>query len=240
MPATKSSRLHILSFDIGGSHLKATLLDSKGKMLHPYVKTPTPDPATPKAVLQSLETLTEGFPAYDRISTGFPGYVRDGIVHTAPNLGTRSWKGVDLAQMLKQKLGKPARVVNDADMQGLGVVKGKGLELVITLGTGFGTALLLDGVLLPHLEIAHHPVTRKKDYDQYIGDAALLRIGPEKWNKRMERVFGILKTVFNYDTLYIGGGNASVLTLPFAKNMKKVSNRDGIRGGARLWASIKK
>jgi polyphosphate glucokinase len=126
-------------------------------------------------------------------------------------------------------------VVNDADLQGLGLVKGEGLELVITLGTGFGTALLLDGKLLPHLELAHHPLTRQKDYDQYIGEKALLKIGIEKWNLRMERVLQILQTVFNYDALYISGGNAKKLTFPLPDNTTIDSNKKGLRGGARLW-----
>jgi polyphosphate glucokinase len=127
-------------------------------------------------------------------------------------------------------------VVNDADMQGLGVVKGKGLEMVITLGTGFGTALLMNGHLLPHLELAHHPVKdADTTYDKYIGEKALEKYGKERWNKRMQKVFKILKTVFNYDTLYIGGGNSDLLTFKLDKNMKIVTNADGIKGGARLW-----
>ena len=126
-------------------------------------------------------------------------------------------------------------MVNDADMQGLGVVDGKGLELVITLGTGFGTALLLDGNLLPHLEFAHQPVGKTKSYDKYIGDIAREKEGDKKWNKRMQKVFATLKTVFNYDFLYIGGGNSDKLNFKLDENMKIVSNADGIKGGARLW-----
>jgi polyphosphate glucokinase len=122
-------------------------------------------------------------------------------------------------------------------MQGLGVVDGKGLEVVITLGTGFGTAVLLDGNLLPHLEFAHQPVGKVKSYDKYIGEAALEKEGDKKWNKRMQKVFVVLKTVFNYDYLYIGGGNSDRLTFKLDKNMKIVSNADGIKGGARLWAN---
>jgi polyphosphate glucokinase len=75
--------------------------------------------------------------------------------------------------------------------------------MVITLGTGFGTALFLEGNLLPHLEIAHHPVSKDRTYDQYIGDKALDEAGLEKWNRRLKKVIGILKTVFNYDSLYL-------------------------------------
>jgi polyphosphate glucokinase len=136
---------------------------------------------------------------------------------------------------LQEELGHPAKVVNDADMQGLGVVKGKGLELVITLGTGFGTALLYNGTLLPHLEFSHQPVGKVKSYDKYIGEVAIEKDGLKKWNRRMQKVFEVLKTVFNYDYLYIGGGNSDKLTFKLDKNMKIVSNADGIKGGARLW-----
>jgi polyphosphate glucokinase len=120
-------------------------------------------------------------------------------------------------------------------MQGLGVVNGKGFEIVATLGTGFGTALLMDGYLLPHLEIAHHPITKSKDYDQYIGERVMLEIGDKKWNKRVRRVLDILQTVFNYDHLYLGGGNAKKINFDLDSNITIISNKDGIKGGARLW-----
>jgi polyphosphate glucokinase len=230
--------LRILSIDIGGSNIKATILNSKGKLLQDYTKLKTPKPASPLNVIKTIKELTEPFENFGCISAGFPGYVRDGIVWTAPNLGTELWAGIHFGKTLQKALNKPARVINDADMLGLGIVKGKGLEMLITLGTGMGTALLLHGQLLPHLELSHHPITGKKDYDQYIGEAVLKKIGPEAWNERMKKVLAVLKTVINYDTLYIGGGNASVLTIPLDKNMKIVSNKDGIKGGARLWASF--
>ncbi len=145
------------------------------------------------------------------------------------------WADFDLEKNLTQLLGKPALAINDADLQGLSIVSGKGVEMMITLGTGFGSAILYNGILLPHLEIAHHPVTNKKDYDEYIGEEELNRIGKRKWNKRMKRVLEILKVVVNYDTLYISGGNASKLDFKLDKNMIIVDNRDGIKGGAVLW-----
>lgn len=200
-----------------------------------YDKIHTPAPANPENVVNGIKKLVKVFPEYDMISVGFPGYVRDGIIKTAPNLGTDFWKGFDLSKKLEEVLGKPTRVVNDADMQGLGVVSGKGLEMVITLGTGFGTALLVDGLLMPHLELAHHPFAKGKTYDDYIGERALEKEGLPKWNKRMKKVLEVLKTVINYDTLYIGGGNSDKLNFKLDKNMKIVSNQDGIKGGSRLW-----
>ncbi|GGB15495.1 MULTISPECIES: ROK family protein [Mucilaginibacter] len=231
------SQLRVLSIDIGGSHIKATILNKKGDLKMEYDKIPTPAPANPENVIKAINTLVKDFPAYDKISVGFPGYVKNGVVKTAPNLGTDYWADVDLSKKLEKALGKPTQVVNDADMQGLGVVAGKGLEMVITLGTGFGTALLMDGHLLPHFELAHLPIKEGITYDNYIGEKALEKEGKEKWNKRMKKVFKILKTVFNYDTLYIGGGNSDELTFKLDKNMKIVTNADGIKGGARLWLS---
>lgn len=230
-----TSQEKILSIDIGGSHIKATILNKKGELKMDYDKVPTPAPASPDNVIKAIKTLVKNFPAYDKISVGFPGYVKNGVIKTAPNLNTKLWADVDLTKKLSDALGKPTQVVNDADMQGLGVVSGKGLEMVITLGTGFGTALLMNGHLLPHFELAHLPVKTGKTYDQYIGEKALEKFGKERWNKRMQKVFDILKTVFNYDTLYIGGGNSDLLTFKLDKNMKIVTNADGIKGGARLW-----
>jgi len=229
------SQLKILSIDIGGSHIKATILDSKGALTMDYDKVVTPVPANPANMIAAIQTLVKGFPPYDRVSAGFPGYIKNGVVKTAPNLDSASWIDFDLAKKLSEVLNKPAKVVNDADMQGLGVVSGKGLEMVITLGTGFGTALLLDGHLLPHLEYAHQPITKIHTYDTFIGESALETEGKKKWNKRMESVLKDLKTVFNYDYLYIGGGNAKKLTFTLDSNIKIVTNEDGIKGGARLW-----
>ena len=225
----------ILSIDIGGSRIKATILDMEGTMLKDYVRIETPPSAGPNDVMQAILELTKDFKEYTKVSVGFPGYVRDGIVHTAPNLSTDKWKGVDLKKQLTVLLKQPARVINDADLQGLGIAKGKGLEMVVTLGTGFGTALLMDGGLLPHLEIAHHPVSKGRDYDEYIGKKALDEVGLERWNKRLTKVIEILKTVFNYDHLYISGGNAKKITFEVDDNISIVSNIDGIKGGVKLW-----
>lgn len=234
-PKSDIDHYKILTLDIGGSRIKATVLDQDGTQLQDYKKLKTPETATPENVLKVIIELVEGFDGYDKIAVGFPGYIRKGIVYTAPNLGNDFWHGVNLNHLIRDALKKPVRIANDADMQGLAVVNGTGLEMVVTLGTGFGTALLLDGNLLPHIELAHHPITKKKTYDEYIGDKALNTIGKDKWNKRMKRVLGVLKTVFNYDCLYIGGGNADELSFKLDDNIRIITNRDGIKGGARLW-----
>lgn len=225
----------ILAIDVGGSHIKGTILNSKGEWQMDYKRMETPKFASAEAVIEVIRTLTTGLPDYDKISVGFPGYVRNGIVYTAPNLGNEHWNKIELGQQVADMLRKPTRLVNDADQLGLGVVSGKGYEVAVTLGTGFGTAVLIDGYLLPHLELAHHPVSKERDYDEYIGAKALEKDGKEKWNKRMVKVFNILKTVFNYDRLYIGGGSTQYLTMALDENMHLFTNKDGIKGGAKLW-----
>jgi len=225
----------ILTIDIGGSHIKATMLNMEGTYLKDYERLPTPSPATPDKVMDVIQLLAKKLPGYDKISAGFPGFIRNGIVKTAPNLGTAQWVNFNLNKKLEEILGKPAIAVNDADLQGLSIVSGKGVEMMITLGTGFGTAILNEGVLMPHLEIAHHPITKNKDYDEYIGGEEFKRIGKKEWNKRMKRVIKILKVVFNYDRLYISGGSAKEINFKLDDNIIIAGNREGIKGGAKLW-----
>ncbi|MBN8856903.1 MAG: ROK family protein [Sphingobacteriales bacterium] len=230
----------ILCIDIGGSHIKATVLDASGKTLQPYSKIPTPSKPDPQNILAAIKKLVEAFSGYQKISVGFPGYVKNGVIHTAPNLGTDKWSGFDLQKRITMLLKKPCMVVNDADMQGVGIAKGKGMEIVVTLGTGFGTAFLYDGVLLPHVELAHHPVAKDLTYDEFVGEKALKKAGVSKWNKRIMKVIGILKTVFNYDHLYLGGGNAKLISFKLDRNISIVSNQEGIKGGPQLWSKAKK
>lgn len=230
----KSPRIHTLAIDIGGSGLKASVLDPKGKMLVDEVRVPTPCPCPPKVLINTLAELVAPLPSFDRISVGFPGVVRDGIILTAPHFGNDKWAHFPLATALSERLGKPVRLLNDAEVQGLGLVVGRGLELVLTLGTGAGTALFRDGELMPHLELAQHPVHDGKTYNDYIGNDALLRKGVKKWSHRVRKTIHILYSLLHYDTLYIGGGNAAkVLDAP--EGVRIESNQAGITGGIRLW-----
>lgn len=237
---TKAPTGNILSIDIGGTNIKACILNRDGKLLTDFRKTPTPKKSTPKAILARIKTLTKDLSAYEKISIGFPGYVKQGIVQTAPNLAENKWINIDLAQQVADLFGKPVRLINDADQQGLGIVSGKGFEIVFTLGTGFGTSLLFDGELLPHLELAHLPVSKTDDYDDFIGDKGFNKVGKKKWNKRLQYIIEIYKTVFNYDKLYIGGGNSNEINFNLDQNIKLVSNKDGIKGGAKLWLAKEK
>ncbi|MBV8912832.1 MAG: ROK family protein, partial [Acetobacteraceae bacterium] len=145
------------------------------------------------------------------------------------------WAGFDLAGALSERLGRPVRVENDATVQGLGVISGRGLECVITLGTGFGFALYQDGRVGPHLELSQHICRGKKTYDEYLGVAALRRIGPKRWQRRLQRALAQLRVLTNFDMLYIGGGDAQRIGFPLPTDVRIVSNEAGITGGVRLW-----
>lgn len=227
-----------LGIDIGGTHLKASVLGADGQMIEEAVRIATPHPSQPAAVVELLIELVKPLGAYDRISVGFPGVVRRGRVLTAPNLGTPDWRGFALPGVLQQRLGKPVRMMNDATVQGLGVITGRGLECVITLGTGMGFALFDRGFPAPHLELSQHPVHKGETYDQWIGDAALKDVGTKTWNRRVRKAIGIIETLVNYDTLAIGGGNARKIEFTLPENARTVSNDAGITGGVRLWDAL--
>src|SRR5277367_5905440 len=110
---------HTLAIDIGGTGLKASVLDAKGTMETDRVRVETPYPFTPPVMVESLSQLIKPLPAFDRVSVGFPGVVREGKIITAPHFGNDIWKNFSMAETLKKKWGKPVRVLNDADMQGL-------------------------------------------------------------------------------------------------------------------------
>jgi len=225
-----------LAIDIGGTGLKMALLDGDGQMLGERVRVPTPPkPVGPEVLVKALAEAASGVSSFDRVSAGFPGAVREGRVITAPNLSTELWAGFDLQAALTELWHKPVRVMNDADVQGFGAIRGKGVEMVLTLGTGAGTSLFYNGQITPHLELAHHPIRGKKDYDQYVGRVALETKGKKAWNKRVQRVIEVLRVVVNFDHLYIGGGNAKKIAFDLPEDVTIVSNSDGLTGGIALW-----
>ncbi|MCP5114441.1 MAG: ROK family protein, partial [bacterium] len=140
-----------LAIDIGGSGCKALVLDPRGNQITERKRIKTPEVPTPTAVMGVLEELAGASGDFERISSGFPGVVVDGEIRTAVNLHP-DWVGFNLAAALEKSTGCPARVANDADIQGLGVIAGVGLEMVLTLGTGVGAALFTNGHLVPNLE----------------------------------------------------------------------------------------
>ena len=239
---------HTLAIDVGGTGLKATVLDADGKPEHERVRVPTTYPCPPEKLVSDLATLVEPLPTFDRVSVGFPGVVRAGLVITAPafigltGLGddadpdlVHRWDHFDLAAALTAKLAKPCRVANDADVQGAGAVSGVGLELIVTLGTGVGTSVFSNGRLALHLELAHHPVAGDETYNAYLGDAAYREEGKKKWNKRVAKAVVILDRLIVPDAILLGGGNAKHVTVDLGPKVRLISNEAGLLGGIRLW-----
>ena len=223
-----------LTIDIGGSGIKAMVLDAKGNPVEKRTRVPTPRPAKPDPVLKAIVKLAKRHSDFDRVSVGFPGVIRKGVTETAVNLH-KDWIGFNLEGALSEKLDRPVRVLNDADVQGFGAISGKGVELVVTLGTGFGSSLFLNGQLVPNLEIGHHPFRTGKTYEEHLGGAGLEKAGRKKWQRRVMEAIATLEFLFSYDTLYIGGGNARRLTVDLPPNVKIIPNVAGLLGGIALW-----
>jgi polyphosphate glucokinase len=157
-----------------------------------------------------------------------------GVVRTAPNLH-KTWRDFDLAGTVNQRLRRPVKVLNDAGVQGYGVIEGVGVEMVLTLGTGLGCALYLDGHYVPNLELAHHPFRGRKTYEDYVGRKALDKVGKKRWNKRVRRVIDQIIPVWNPRRMYIGGGNAKHLKGELPEIVTVTSNIAGLMGGIALW-----
>jgi polyphosphate glucokinase len=227
--------MRTLTIDIGGTGIKGIVLDLTGAPITERQREVTPKPAVPDAVLATIDAVMARLGEFDRVSIGFPGVVQDGVAKTAPNLHP-SWSGFPIAHTVSERTGgKPVRVLNDAAIQGLGVIEGKGLELVITLGTGLGCCVYTDGKPV-HLELAHHPFKKGKTYEDLVGNVARKAAGKKKWNKRVRQAIAQMEALFNYRKLYIGGGNAKHLDkagLP--ENVVVVDNVAGLLGGIRLW-----
>jgi len=227
--------MRILAIDIGGTGIKAAVLNASGKMLTERVRVDTPHPCGPAVLVKSIAALVRPLPAAACVSVGFPGVVRNGKTLPAPMLGNDLWRNFDLARALQKRLGLPVRVLNDADLQGLAAIKGRGVEMVVTLGTGFGSALFHDGKLGPHLELSVSQFEGGETYNERLGNATLHRIGKKRWNKRVARAIVALRTLTNFDHLYIGGGNGERIKFDLDPDVEIIPNEDGIRGGATIW-----
>lgn len=237
---TQSSRKthpNTLAVDIGGTGVKMMVLGPDGQPLTDRVRSLTPHPATPKAVLRQLDQMRAGLGDFDRIGAGFPGVIKEGKTMTAPNLSPQ-WIGFPLQATLERMWQKPARIANDCAVQGYASVQGKGVELVLTVGTGLGSAIFTDGHLCPGLELGHHP-WRKKTYEDYLGIAGLKKYGKKHWNKLLLLAIEQTAATFNWDTLYIGGGNNKDITGRPGPNIKLIPNENGLLGAVPLWRDQK-
>ncbi|MES2504378.1 MAG: ROK family protein [Myxococcota bacterium] len=223
-----------LAIDIGGTGIKMMKIDARDKPASDRIKQLTPRPATPQAILECINSMLAQQGNFDRLSVGFPGVVLHGHVKTAPNLDGE-WVDFPLEQELHKLTHKPVKVANDADIQGFGLISGQGTEMVITLGTGMGAALFIDGKLVPNLELGHHPFKNDKTYEQLLGKKALEKHGDEKWNEHVQEAIDLMRRIFNFDRLYIGGGHVKNITFTPGKDVILAKNIAGLLGGLKLW-----
>jgi polyphosphate glucokinase len=194
----------------------------------------TPDALTPKVLLETLVGVAETLEAHDRVSVGINGLVHGGRIYAIPVTANPAFRGFDLAGRFRRRLRRPVRILNDAQMHGLGFVRGRGVEMAITLGTGLGSALFIDGKLGPHVQFLSAAGDEELKGGDY-GDLALKALGRKKWSRRVQRLIELLRRLTNFDHLYIGGGNAGRLKLDLPKDVTRGDNAAALLGAVRMW-----
>ncbi len=213
----------ILAIDIGGTNVKVQLSTQEE-----IIKIPSGSEMTPLKMIEAIRKATGGW-KYDGISMGYPGVVADNQIVTEPhNLG-QGWVGFDF----KKAFGVPVKIVNDAAMQALGSYQGRRM-LFLGLGTGLGSAMVLEGILQP-LELAHLPYRKGLTYENYVGKSGLDRLGKRKWREHVTQVILQLRKALLVDYVVLGGGNARIMKeLP--PEVRLGDNSNAFRGGYRLWS----
>jgi polyphosphate glucokinase len=215
--------MRILVVDVGGTHVKLLATGHRTP-----IKIPSGPTLTAKKMVRLVKQATAGW-KFAAIAIGYPGPVLHGKPVSEPtNLG-RGWVGFDF----RKAFGRPVKLINDAAMQALGSYTG-GRMLFLGLGTGLGSALIVDGVLEP-LELAHLPYKKGRTYEDYIGAAALKHSGKKKWRRDVRKVITLLKGALQADSVVVGGGNARLLRRLPAR-VRRGANKNAFLGGYRLWA----
>jgi len=219
--------MRVLVIDIGGTHVKVY---STGR--REPVKIDSGPAMTPKELVNAVKARTSGW-KYDVISIGYPGPVVHGKPLSEPaNLG-KGWLGFNF----EKAFGRPVKIINDAAMQALGSYRG-GHMLFLGLGTGLGSALVVDGVLEP-MELAHLTYKHGKTFEEFVGTAALQRVGEKKWINNVFEVVAQLKKALQPEYVVLGGGNSRRLrTMP--PEAIRGNNEDARKGGLRLWDRSRK
>jgi len=241
-----------LTVDCGGTGIKASVLDKGGKVLidFPYLKTPYP--LSPSKLISIIDDFVKADNRIKRVTVGLPGMIRGGkviVIHHYVNASgprgvvdphlKKAWYGFDMQTMLKKKIKLPTLVLNDAEVHASAVITGKGLETVLTFGTGLGSAIFSDGVIAPHLEISHATIRYGKSIDSWIGEQARRRLGNQLWSRRVKSLIQELYPMIIWDKLYIGGGNAQRISKSALKSfdykVKIIPNSAGVTGGVKAW-----
>jgi predicted NBD/HSP70 family sugar kinase len=220
--ASKRKSPKVLVVDVGGTNVKVLASGQKEARRHPSGPS-----MTPRKMISLVKQLTRDW-KYDCVSLGFPGpIINEHPLREPHNLG-RGWVGFDF----RKAFGRPVKLVNDAAMQALGSYKG-GRMLFLGLGTGLGSAMIVDGTLQP-MELAHLIYKNEKTYEDYLGLRGLERLGKKKWRKHVAEVAKKLKEALDADYVVLGGGNNKKLKkLPPGARLGK--NENAFLGGFRLW-----
>jgi polyphosphate glucokinase len=218
--------MKILVIDVGGTHIKVRATSHKNR-----VEIPSGLKMTASKMVAAVRKIIADW-KYDVITIGYPGAVLHGHIVSEPhNLG-HGWVKFDF----KKAFGRPVKIINDAAMQALGSYNGKRM-LFLGLGTGLGSAMIVDGVLEP-MELAHLPYKKGRTYEDYVGLAGLKRLGKKKWRRHVNDVVNQLKTALEADYVVLGGGNARLLKkLPPGGELG--DNANAFRGGLRLWSKAR-
>jgi polyphosphate glucokinase len=218
-------RMRILVIDVGGTHVKVLATGHNER-----VKISSGPKMTPTKMVAAVRAATRDW-KYDAVSIGYPGPVVRGRPIIEPvHLGT-GWVGFDF----EKAFDRPVKIINDAAMQALGSYQG-GRMLFLGLGTGLGSALIVDNALEP-MELAHLPYKKGRSYEDYVGQAGLKRRGKKKWQHHVAEVVQQLKVAMQVDYVVLGGGNARLLKkLPPGTRLG--SNADAFQGGYRLWTKL--
>ena len=241
-----------LTVDCGGTGIKASVLDKAGQVLidFPYLKTPYP--LTPRNLIQIIKDFVIADNRINRVTIGLPGMIREGKIVVIPHYinknGPRTapdpqlkkaWYGFNIQEVLTKQLKIPVLVLNDAEVHGAAVITGKGLECVLTFGTGLGSAMFSEGKLAPHLEISHATIRYGKSIDAWIGEISRRRMGNQLWSRRVKTLIAELYPMIIWDKLYIGGGNSSRISKAAVKSfdykVKIIPNSAGVTGGVKAW-----
>jgi polyphosphate glucokinase len=222
MPRVTKRPKNILVVDVGGTNIKVSATGQRTP-----IKIPSGRRLTPRRMVAAVRKATADW-EYDVVSIGFPGPVVRGRATREPwNLG-RGWVGFNF----RRAFGKPVRIINDAAMQALGSYSGRTM-LFLGLGTGLGSTLIRDGVLIP-MELAHLPYRHGRTYEEYLGEAGYGRLGKQRWRQHVARVIALFIAAFEVDYVVLGGGNARrIRELP--PDTRLGSNANAFRGGFRMW-----
>lgn len=214
--------MRVLAIDIGGTNVKILLTGQTEKRASPSGPT-----LTPARMVKAVKELAAGW-RYDVVSMGYPGPVVNHRPMIEPHNLARGWVRFDY----ERAFGKPVRILNDAAMQALGSYHG-GRMLFLGLGTGLGSAMVVDGHVVP-LELAHLPFKNKKTFEDYVGLRGLQRFGKHKWRKEVAEVTARLRAAMQADYVVLGGGNAKKLD-GVAKGVELGDNANAFLGGFRMW-----